>query len=307
MKEFGIDISAWQGDYDLKKAKAQGAKFVILKCGGADDGLYKDSKFDRNYKLAKQLGLKVGAYFFSRGTTINAIRDEAMYCHNIISGKQFELPIYLDIENKKQLAIGKKTLTALALEWLAQMKKRGWYGGIYSSESYFSTYLDLASLVKYPLWIAKWSKAQPSNCGLWQFGGETNLIRSNKVAGQTTDQDYLLLDYTSTIKKEGLNGFKKTETKASTTKTATSTKKAATTCAITLPILKQGAKGGAVEGLQCLLRGYGYTNSDNKTPIAIDGDFGKNTTFAVKDFQGANDLSATGTVDAKTWAKLFAD
>ena len=45
---------------------------------------------------------------------------------------------------------------------------------------------------------------------MWQFGGETNKIRTNKVAGVVCDQNYMLIDYPTKIKSAGLNGFKKT-------------------------------------------------------------------------------------------------
>ena len=41
---------------------------------------------------------------------------------------------------------------------------------------------------------------------MWQYGGETNLIRSNQVAGKTVDQNYMLVDYPAMIKSKGLNG-----------------------------------------------------------------------------------------------------
>ena len=47
--------------------------------------------------------------------------------------------------------------------------------------------------------------------GFWQFGGETNLIRSNKMAGVVCDQNYMYKDFPSLIKENGLNGFEKTE------------------------------------------------------------------------------------------------
>lgn len=44
MQRFGIDVSHWQGDFDFAKAKEnEGVEFVIIKAGGGDAGLYKDS------------------------------------------------------------------------------------------------------------------------------------------------------------------------------------------------------------------------------------------------------------------------
>ena len=64
---------------------------------------------------------------------------------------------------------------------------------------------------KYDWWLAQWSKSEPTilNCGLWQFGGGTNFIRSNRVGGIITDQNYALKDYPSIIKSLGKNGFSK--------------------------------------------------------------------------------------------------
>ena len=44
---------------------------------------------------------------------------------------------------------------------------------------------------------------------MWQFGGETNYIRTNKVAGMTCDQDYCYVDFPSIIKNGGFNGYGK--------------------------------------------------------------------------------------------------
>ena len=44
---------------------------------------------------------------------------------------------------------------------------------------------------------------------MWQFGGETNKLRSNIVAGVVCDQNYAYKDYPSIILNAGLNGFKK--------------------------------------------------------------------------------------------------
>ena len=50
-QKFGIDVSHWQGSFDFARAKSkEGVEFAIIKAGGADAGLYKDSQFEANYK-----------------------------------------------------------------------------------------------------------------------------------------------------------------------------------------------------------------------------------------------------------------
>lgn len=214
MKKFGIDISRWQGDFNMLQAKREGVEFVIIKGGGGDDGLYVDGRFKQNYDNAKRLGLPVGCYWFSKALTIDQAKMEAEYFYqNVLRGRQFELPIYMDVENKTQLAVGQRMLTNIVKTWLDYLEKKGFFVGIYSSLYYINRKVYDSELQKYTHWIAQWNTtldyAHPDICGMWQFGGETNYIRSNKVAGVTCDQDYMLQDLPSIIKAAGLNGFSK--------------------------------------------------------------------------------------------------
>ena len=46
-QKFGIDVSHWQGSFDFARAKSkEGVEFAVIKAGGADAGLYKDSQFE---------------------------------------------------------------------------------------------------------------------------------------------------------------------------------------------------------------------------------------------------------------------
>lgn len=210
MQKFAIDISKWQGDFPLANAvRDDDVEAVIIKCGGSDKGVYKDPQFENNYKKAKACGIPVGVYWFSKAMSVEEAQRDAEYCYELLKGKQFELPIYIDVENKQQLAVGKNKLTSIIDAFLSYLENKGYFVGIYSSESYFKTYMDDNYLQKYAHWIAKWSTNKPtaSNCGMWQFGGETNKLRSNKIQGMTVDQDYMFVDYPSIIKKAKLNGF----------------------------------------------------------------------------------------------------
>lgn len=214
MKKFGIDISRWQGDFDMQRAKAEGVEFVIVKGGGGDSGLYVDRQFATNYANAKKLGLPVGCYWFSKALSKAQAVQEANYFHEqCLKGRQFDLPVYMDVENKAMLALGKRALTDIVKAFVDTLTAKGWLVGAYSSKTMFANYMYDDELTAYPHWIAQWwtSCTYPGEYGMWQFGGETNQIRSNKVAGVVCDQDYMLVDYPAMIKSRGLNGYKKAE------------------------------------------------------------------------------------------------
>lgn len=70
-KLFGIDISHWQGDMSIEQARNErGVKFAIIKAAGADDGKYKDSKFENYYAQCKAIGLPVGAYYYGNAKSV---------------------------------------------------------------------------------------------------------------------------------------------------------------------------------------------------------------------------------------------
>lgn len=77
------------------------------------------------------------------------------------------------------------------------------------------------------------------------------------------------------------------------------------TCMIELPILRLGSNGQAVISLQTLLRQRGYVGKNGK-PLTLDGSFGANTEYAVKNFQASKGIGQDGAVGAKTWPALLA-
>ena len=184
--EWGIDVSRWQGNFNFAKAKQEGITFAILKAGGGDAGLYKDGKFERNYAACVELGIPVGAYFFGCAMDVPAAQKEADYFLSLIAGKKFDLGVWYDVEGKMLNAGG---LLNVVNGFLGQLNAKGYVCGVYSSESVFKGKLKGITADK---WVARWTKTKPSiDFKIWQFGGETNLIRSNKVAGVVCDQNYL--------------------------------------------------------------------------------------------------------------------
>ena len=227
IKRFGIDVSHWQGDFDFARAKSkEGVEFAILKAGGGDAGLYKDSKFEANYKKCEECGLPKGAYFYGNAKSVAEAKKEAEYFISILSGKKYEYPVFYDVEGKMISDNNRATLTEIVKAFCSTMEAAGYWVGIYSSESFFNSEMDDGELIRYSHWVARWGKSKPAPTSgaetqMWQFGGETNLIRSNKINGQTCDQDYCYVDYPAKTKAAGLNGYSKGGNAAPAKKTST--------------------------------------------------------------------------------------
>lgn len=210
MRRFGIDISKWQKGFDFDKAKSEGVEFIILRGAYSFSG---DSCFEDFYKTCKKKGIPVGVYHYSMAQTVQDAKNEARLMLSILKGKKLEYPIYLDVEDQTQKQLGKDTLTAIIKTYCDTLQDAGYYVGIYSTYYYLRDYTHISKLTSYDKWIAQWNTkcSCPINYGMWQFGGETNKIRSNKIAGVVCDQNYCYKDYPSIIRKSGLNGFSKSE------------------------------------------------------------------------------------------------
>lgn len=219
-QKFGIDVSHWQGDFNFARAKSnEGVEFAIIKAGGGDAGLYKDSKFEANYKKCEECGLPKGAYFYGNAKSAAEAKKEAEYFISILSGKKYEYPVFYDVEGRMITDNDRATLTEIVKAFCSTMEAAGYWVGIYSSESFFNSEMNDGELTRYSHWVARWGKSKPAPSSgaetqMWQFGGETNLIRSNKINGQTCDQDYCYVDYPEKIKAAGLNGYSKGDSSA---------------------------------------------------------------------------------------------
>ena len=208
MKTFGIDISKYQANMDLARAKNEGVRFTIIR--GAY-GRSKDTAFDSNYNKAKANELGVGVYWWTRATSEATAKAEATYLiNNVLKGKQFEYPIYIDVEDKLLAGLGKSKVDAIITAALETLEAAGYYAGFYMNSDWFKNKCNGSSLAKrFTCWIARWCRQEQNGYPMWQFGGETNYIRSNKIAGQVCDQDYCYTDFPAIIKAAGLNGYAK--------------------------------------------------------------------------------------------------
>lgn len=205
---FGIDVSHWQGTIDWTKVKASGKEFAIIKAGGSDNGFYTDSKFEENYANAKKAGVLVGTYYFV-GSGFTSAEDgiaDAKRFLNIIKGKQFEYPVFLDLESTKPS--DKAGATEASIAFCETLENAGYYVGIYASDvSGFADRLELSKLDAYDKWVARYGskpKIVPTY-GMWQYSstGKVDGINGN------VDMNESFKDYSAIIKKVELNGLSK--------------------------------------------------------------------------------------------------
>ncbi len=142
-------------------------------------------------------------------------KKEADYLISLLKGKKFEYPVFYDVE-ADMLNIGKELLTNVIKYILGTLESAGYWAGLYGSSDNIQYYADDTQLTKWSHWMAKYSASAPemksgAELQMWQFGGTTNVIRSNKINGITVDQNYCYVDYPAMIKSSGLNGYPKSQ------------------------------------------------------------------------------------------------
>lgn len=206
----GIDISTWQtSKFNFESIKD--LDFIIIRAGftGTADGVNKniDNCFEINYQKAKRYGIPVGCYWYSCANTAEKGKAEAEYLYKYcLEGKQFEYPIYLDVECDQYQTGKNKGVTDAILAWADYLEAKGYYVGVYANYNYFINHLENERLNRINRWLAYWTENKPQlkfDYSMWQYSSGL-IINSMKVDG-----DYAYKDFEKIIKDAGLNGFPK--------------------------------------------------------------------------------------------------
>ena len=203
----GIDVSTWQGSIDFNRVKQSGINFVIIRAGYGSALSQKDKWYETNYARAKAAGLHVGAYWYSYAGSAGEAREEARVCKQVLSGKQFDYPIYFDLEEKSQLARGRVFCDSLIRAFCNEMEAGGYFAGFYTSLSAALNYVSPDVRNRYAFWVAQWNSrcTYGGQYGLWQYSSSGSVPG---IAGRC-DMDLAYVDYPSIIRKGGFNGYGK--------------------------------------------------------------------------------------------------
>lgn len=215
-----MDVSRWQGNINWDKVKASGlVSGVMLKTVSTNrklskrkDGLYIDPTFERNYAECKRVGLPVGVYYYTYATDKEMADAELALLKTALTGKTFELPISVDVEDNKIKKLPTQALTDLAAYALATVEQWGFYALLYVGLNFAQTelYMGGAALKPYDVWLAAYRSKKPEPgwpFGLWQYTSKGKIpgvvdAIPGKISGVDLSVPYK--DYVSIIRKKGL-------------------------------------------------------------------------------------------------------
>ena len=156
----GIDVSKWNGNINWAQVKNAGVNYAIIRCGyrGSSAGaLIEDPKFKANIQGAQAAGIKVGVYFFSQAVNEVEAVEEASMCINLCKGYNLSFPIYIDVEASHgrgdQISASQRTANVKA--FCGTIQSAGYRAGVYSNKTWFTQYMNAASLTSYKIWLAQ--------------------------------------------------------------------------------------------------------------------------------------------------------
>jgi GH25 family lysozyme M1 (1,4-beta-N-acetylmuramidase) len=201
----GIDVSVHNGSINWNQVKADGVQFAILRAGYGREAYQKDQRFEEYYKNAKAVDMPVGSYWYSYATSVEEAKIEAQVCISILQGKQFEYPVYFDLEEQSAFATGKANCSAMVRAFCGELEKAGYFAGLYMSRSPFNSYMEEDIKNRYALWLAEYGSQlnYSGSVGMWQ---KSSTGRVSGISGNV-DMNECYIDYAEKIKSAGLNGF----------------------------------------------------------------------------------------------------
>ncbi|MEG0367900.1 MAG: GH25 family lysozyme [Coprobacillus sp.] len=212
-KTFGLDLSKHNGKVNFENIKKAGHDFVILRAGYGSSTI--DPLFETYYQQARQAGLQIGTYWYSYALNVEQAKQEAIKCLEVIKGKTFEYPIYIDMEDADDYKAyngmpTKAMLVNICNTFCKMIEEQKYYTGVYASESWFDNQLKGLAIGQYDKWVANWGTNNGTlqddkshSYRLHQFTSEYSLDKKRY------DRNVCYYNYPEIIKGNGLNGFSK--------------------------------------------------------------------------------------------------
>lgn len=206
-----IDVSQYQSNINYAEL-AKNIDGMIIRVGyrgwGSAGTLCKDSKFQAHVAGAENNKIPYGFYFFSQAVNAEEGKEEAEYTYNLIKSYNPTYPIYIDSEDStagnnsgRADKISNESRTAALVAFCKRIEELGYIGGVYASENWFKTKLNMNDIKKYSIWCANYgindgkAHTKPSmELDGWQF---TSRYTVGSISSGV-DMSYFYKDFSST-------------------------------------------------------------------------------------------------------------
>ena len=205
-----VDVSRYQGLIDWAQVAAAGYKGAMLKTVSTnyklskrEDGLYIDPTFETNYRNARAAGLDVGIYYYTYATSEAMADAELALLRQEVYGKEFSLPVCVDVEENKLKQLSTLDLSNLVAYALEQVEKMGFYAQLYTYTGY-KYELDMARLSsRWDVWLADYTGETPNVTFNYNAHQHTSKGAVPGISGNV-DLNVTTLNYPRIIEKNGL-------------------------------------------------------------------------------------------------------
>lgn len=205
-----IDVSRYQGLIDWAQVAAAGYKGAMLKTVSTNrefskrsDGLYIDPTFETNYRNAKAAGLDVGVYYYTYATSEAMADEELALLRQAVYGKEFSLPVCVDVEENKLKQLSTLDLSNLTAYALEQVERMGFYAQLYTYTGY-KYELDMDRLSsRWDVWLADYTGETPNVTFNYNAHQHTSKGSVPGITGNV-DLNVTTLNYPRIIRKKGL-------------------------------------------------------------------------------------------------------
>ena len=205
-----VDVSRYQGLIDWAQVAAAGYKGAMLKTVSTNrrlskraDGLYIDPTFETNYRNARAAGLDVGVYYYTYATSEAMADAELALLRQAVYGKEFSLPVCVDVEENKLKQLSTLDLSNLTAYALEQVERMGFYAQLYTYTGY-KYELDMARLSsRWDVWLADYTGKTPNVTFNYNAHQHTSKGAVPGINGPV-DLDVTTVNYPRIIKTKGL-------------------------------------------------------------------------------------------------------
>jgi GH25 family lysozyme M1 (1,4-beta-N-acetylmuramidase) len=206
-----IDVSRYQGLIDWAQVAAAGYKGAMLKTVSTNyklskraDGLYIDPTFETNYRNARAAGLDVGVYYYTYATSEAMADEELALLRQAVYGKEFFLPVCVDVEENKLKPMSTLDLTNLTAYALEQVERMGFYAQLYTYTHYSNMELDMGRLAnRWDVWLSDTTGRTPAVGYHYNAHQHTSEGSVPGISGNV-DLNVTTLNYPKIIRKKGL-------------------------------------------------------------------------------------------------------